>query len=106
MYYLGIFYYNLFFFFFLSLLIISCLLLFVVGDITQKGYEKKRGRLLAPFMPKETSGIIFFLIFLLIYILYYFISVLAYLGLVNIRYLNAVTVGKGRFYLCVQNAGS
>lgn len=28
----------------------------VVGDITQKGYEKKRGRLLAPYMPKETQG--------------------------------------------------
>lgn len=28
----------------------------VTGDITQKGYEKKRGRLLAPFIPKETPG--------------------------------------------------
>lgn len=26
------------------------------GDITQKGYEKKRSRLLAPYVPKQTPG--------------------------------------------------
>lgn len=27
--------------------------LFVTGDITQKGYEKKKTRLLAPYVPKQ-----------------------------------------------------
>jgi hypothetical protein len=26
------------------------------GDITQKGYEKKRTRLLAPYVPKQAQG--------------------------------------------------
>lgn len=32
--------------------------IFVTGDITQKGYEKKRTRLLAPYAPKQqTQGL-------------------------------------------------
>lgn len=30
--------------------------LFVTGDITQKGYEKKKTRLLAPYVPKQPQG--------------------------------------------------
>ena len=29
------------------------MLLFVIGDITQKGYEKKRTRLLTPYIPQQ-----------------------------------------------------
>ena len=38
-------------FFFLSSSLFAYL-----GDITQKGYEKKRSRLLAPYLPKPTSS--------------------------------------------------
>lgn len=30
--------------------------LFVTGDITQKGYEKKRTRLLSPYVPKQNAS--------------------------------------------------
>lgn len=30
---------------------------FVTGDITQKGYEKKKTRLLAPYAPKQPQGL-------------------------------------------------
>lgn len=29
---------------------------FFTGDITQKGYEKKRAKLLAPYMPARSTG--------------------------------------------------
>lgn len=29
----------------------------VTGDITQKGYEKKKTRLLAPYAPKQPQGL-------------------------------------------------
>ncbi|KAK3918800.1 Disco-interacting protein 2 [Frankliniella fusca] len=32
------------------------LFLHVAGDITQKGYEKKRSKLLAPYVPKQSAG--------------------------------------------------
>ena len=32
------------------------LFFFCSGDITQKGYEKKRSRLLAPYAPKQQQG--------------------------------------------------
>lgn len=30
--------------------------IFVSGDITPKGYEKKRSRLLTPYLPKQNSS--------------------------------------------------
>lgn len=30
--------------------------LLLAGDITQKGYEKKRTRLLSPYVPKQNSS--------------------------------------------------
>ena len=32
----------------------------LTGDITQKGYEKKRTRLLAPYVPKQAQGMFVF----------------------------------------------
>jgi len=41
-------------------IILTLVCFFLSGDITQKGYEKKRSRLLAPYAPKQSHGEFFF----------------------------------------------